>query len=459
MESILESLEELNVSEECFDEIIDILEEFLFEGEDLRDNIKRQVWKKYDNGEITKAKAKQLLNKAMRVIPTKGFYKTRNGILKRIPGGRATHNSHGNCKHFEWRKQHGKGNKYGFTEYRDNDVYVEKSKGNHYKKLLKKQINPEIKKLEKESAKVEASKKAALDDVTTNRQIANAVNKYSQSSDAKNQVQKDSSKAEKVLANVNKKLSDVSSKKAKAYAEQSAAQKKATTAANNVHKLINKVEESLCECIDLLNLAEGREPGESLADYKERLKQEKYSKFLPNLETRESQEKSRARNIKKNKKKIDATYKKSRKLFNDTQKSNAEKKKEYNTSKEILQATEKMYGSDHPAYQTAGVKHLANAVNYAKANSNLSKAGKLNKEIKSQVKAEQEKVDTHNKKAEDIRNQIKKADPDYVEYRADNQKEIRGEKTKESKKESDWKKPMKGPFYKTVRDMKNNYLY
>ena len=42
--SIFESLENLNVSEECFDDIMGIVEELLSEGDNLKDVVKR-AWK------------------------------------------------------------------------------------------------------------------------------------------------------------------------------------------------------------------------------------------------------------------------------------------------------------------------------------------------------------------------------------------------------------------------------
>lgn len=61
--NIFESLENLNVSEECFDDIMDIVEEIISEGYNLDDVVKRAR----DKGRISDLKDKELSKKALEV--------------------------------------------------------------------------------------------------------------------------------------------------------------------------------------------------------------------------------------------------------------------------------------------------------------------------------------------------------------------------------------------------------
>ena len=69
--NIFESLENLNVSEECFDEIMGIVEDILSEGNHLRHVVKRAE----KAGKLSSDKAKELEEKAMRVKGTNDIYK------------------------------------------------------------------------------------------------------------------------------------------------------------------------------------------------------------------------------------------------------------------------------------------------------------------------------------------------------------------------------------------------
>ena len=194
----------------------------------------------------------------------------------------------------------------------------------------------------------------------------------------------------------------------------------------------NISEECFNDIMDIVEelLSEGREPGESFEEYKERLKKDKYSKVLPKMEDREAVEKSKGRNLKKNQKGNIASYKKSKKEFMNAQRTNYSNKGKYEVSKGTLDAVQKMYGVDHPVFDRVGLDHLQNTMNYAKSMADLKRASSRNKEAKKKVNDTQKEIDVQSKKAESIRNRIEKTEPEFNEGVSSFIKKFLGKKSK-----------------------------
>lgn len=68
--NILENLENLNVSEECFNDIMGIVEDLLSEGY----NLQQMVDRAYDKGKVSPRKHGELRDKALRVPSSNDFH-------------------------------------------------------------------------------------------------------------------------------------------------------------------------------------------------------------------------------------------------------------------------------------------------------------------------------------------------------------------------------------------------
>ena len=93
---IFESLENLPVSEECFDEIMGIVENLLAEGHNLR----CLVSKAWGNGKLDAKKAIDLENKAMRIPSDNDIHVNDEGDIdsSKVTGKTGTKNGSGNIE-------------------------------------------------------------------------------------------------------------------------------------------------------------------------------------------------------------------------------------------------------------------------------------------------------------------------------------------------------------------------
>ena len=128
MESIFESLENLNVSEECFNEIMGIVEEILSESESLRGIVQRA----YDSDKISQKELEELDRKAMNIPKSKTYKRKGSGYQPKGYRYMRTSNSGDSVQFADDidRKTLG-------SDDISNSLPVRKSIGRHYKKTSK----------------------------------------------------------------------------------------------------------------------------------------------------------------------------------------------------------------------------------------------------------------------------------------------------------------------------------
>lgn len=117
--NIFENLEQLNVSEECFDEIMDMIEGFIEEGHNLRMLVNRA----YQKGKIGASKSVDLGDKAYKIPSSNDIHIDDNGEFNydNITGKSSTKEGGGNLE----------------TDYRH------KRKGRNLEELRIKRLNDE----------------------------------------------------------------------------------------------------------------------------------------------------------------------------------------------------------------------------------------------------------------------------------------------------------------------------
>ena len=418
---IFESLENLPVSEACFENIIGLVEEYINEYQ-LRKTVANQTGSfaspladkaeeidaetSLDSNSSIHSRKRQEPSRRDRRFTNRPYLKN----LKKFIENRANNDSHFTDL---WQNLLDKDKKV-------DDIATNKAIDRNARKIIKKQLTPDLKKLQKEGIKLQDTRKGNAEDSGLKAQIANAVNLYSKDTNAKAEALKDLEASNKRLLRTDSRIKTNTNKQGKVNDKIGSQKKRSEEASQKVKDLIA----AIGECCNSI-IYEDREPGEPLSSFKDRLQ----NKFIPKAEYAKSVESSIAKhNQKVQKRKNIPAYEQTKKNFNTAQKMHNINLGNLKTAQEIENAVKQMFGGEHAASQHSNVK-TTNAQNTVQASKEArNKAFNANKEAKKTVADTQAKIEGHHAKAAAIRDKIGKMGGVDSKTQKELQQELKGVK-------------------------------